>query len=740
MTQSTNLEMEYTNRAYRQDMNQAMHGDIILALIELITNVDDAYRVLDRPGKIWIQVQNLEDQGFVNKISVSDSATGLSGEKLIEKMTTIGGMNEEHQLTVEGLGTRGLFGRGAKDVASFGKVRFESVKDGKYSSIEILGDKREWNKLAQDEPVTPEACKQMHLGEGENGLTAHIFVSKRSGTKIPGFKSLVEKLTQHVSLREIVAHHDVSLHDHRANQNQRLDTYPTATELVIDKDCTLDGYDGEVKLRVWRLPARDNNLTNEYSQNGLVVKDLRANYMNSFFTLDHRAERTWFHGEIFAPEIDELNRAYAEFDEKQESFEGDDHAILKKNPRSLVLRARNGLEKNHPYYRALAQMVQQELTPIFDEVAKADQGIARAGENLRKKLDSISRSLGHLIQEALDEADVDEEFGGGDGLLDARLFLLPPKKHLKRGQSAILKLWVPRANFNPTGVSLQLLECDDAIVLESDVGALEWTEHPRIEVMTASVRVRARDFGETTLTATFDQEASVSKLICESPKDDPIELPLELEWQRDTYRIAPTRSQRLRVIAPIELLGEIVSFETKSPLLSVTESAQLVLHSSEQYCGAEISVSAGRIEGNAEVIARCGGVGAISTVRVKETQPKRGPKIEHEVLNQDGPARSGLVPTPDLLKIQIFAKHRAMRLLIGAYDDKERRFKNEDSAEVHMVLAEIIATEAANYVIQKELENDRSRYRDAASIIARQIALLPRFLVPLQIDLLSSKS
>ena len=36
-------DLQYTARAFKQDSEDAMKGDVIRALIELITNADDAY-------------------------------------------------------------------------------------------------------------------------------------------------------------------------------------------------------------------------------------------------------------------------------------------------------------------------------------------------------------------------------------------------------------------------------------------------------------------------------------------------------------------------------------------------------------------------------------------------------------------------------------------------------------------------------------------------------------------------
>jgi hypothetical protein len=47
--------MEYTQRANLQDVQQAMKGDIVRALLELLTNADDAYDA--KGGDIFIRIE-----------------------------------------------------------------------------------------------------------------------------------------------------------------------------------------------------------------------------------------------------------------------------------------------------------------------------------------------------------------------------------------------------------------------------------------------------------------------------------------------------------------------------------------------------------------------------------------------------------------------------------------------------------------------------------------------------------
>jgi len=82
-------KVTYDPRAIRQDTLDAMRGDIVVGLIEFITNSDDAYRKVKKIGKIEIEFKGLE-KPFKYSITVRDHARGLSAAELKDKFLTIG--------------------------------------------------------------------------------------------------------------------------------------------------------------------------------------------------------------------------------------------------------------------------------------------------------------------------------------------------------------------------------------------------------------------------------------------------------------------------------------------------------------------------------------------------------------------------------------------------------------------------------------------------------------------------
>ena len=126
-------------RYKRQNMEKAMRGKIERGLVELITNSDDSYRALEEEarrtsGKIRIEIERRR-KGQSSLVVVRDRAAGMSREEIYHKLGTLGERTSGFE---KGKARRGLHGRGARDVAAFGTVVFESIKDEKYNCLVLL--------------------------------------------------------------------------------------------------------------------------------------------------------------------------------------------------------------------------------------------------------------------------------------------------------------------------------------------------------------------------------------------------------------------------------------------------------------------------------------------------------------------------------------------------------------------------------------------------------------------------
>jgi len=92
--------VEYTTRAFGQDAEAAMRGDIVRALVELLTNSDDAYR--GSHGRIFVTIAKTDPARYGLEraekhpltVSVQDSAGGLSPQDMERHFGKLGGQNE----------------------------------------------------------------------------------------------------------------------------------------------------------------------------------------------------------------------------------------------------------------------------------------------------------------------------------------------------------------------------------------------------------------------------------------------------------------------------------------------------------------------------------------------------------------------------------------------------------------------------------------------------------------------
>ena len=123
--------VKYTARAFQQDASNAMKGDIVRGLIELITNCDDAYGDVSQ-GKIRVEVEHRKNSPW--RVVVRDRAKGMRRQRMLEAIGDVGARTSGFE---EGAPVRGNLGRGAKDVAAFGPVTFESICEG-YISVMTL--------------------------------------------------------------------------------------------------------------------------------------------------------------------------------------------------------------------------------------------------------------------------------------------------------------------------------------------------------------------------------------------------------------------------------------------------------------------------------------------------------------------------------------------------------------------------------------------------------------------------
>jgi hypothetical protein len=715
MTVKKSGDLQYTARAFKQDAEDAMKGDVVRALIELITNADDAYN--SKGGRIQIRLLRSETPYQV-KISVHDKATGLDAEGLEKAFARLGDLNQKF---VGDMGTRGLFGRGAKDVAALGKARFTSIRAGKFSSLEIDPINAKFNMEDIDESPTASAYEECLLKKGESGLTAALFVSTIH--RIPSATDMVSKLQNHVQLRDLLNRNDVFYFDERSNVEVKLNGLVPTGEKVIDQELVIPKFKQPVRIEIFRLPTKESAILDEYSVHGLVISGRGAAYENSFLHLSKRPEAGWFCGRLDAPEIHDLAR----------SIDTDKDAS-DLNPTRIVSRQRDGLVQNHPYFRALGSEVEKVLKPLFDAMADEEGAQRKEGDKLRKRFDALSQVLANTLQEILDEADAGElPTTSDDDGSSFSLAIIPPRRVIKIGETVSLTVRAPEG-FDLESIKFAL-SSDSTSFEIVDSGKVLWNQHPRLPVKQRTIRVLAKSRGTGTLSASSGDARAECELIAVAFEPVAEIEPESLMFDPFHVKVAPTKFKNLILRGPLEYVGEVVEIQSSIDGLEVP--SQVRFKSSKSGKSAEILIRAlaGVDEGEAIVTAAVGEQVANCSVTIAESARNKNPKIKIEVVGNDNPPRRvDTLPEDGQLIIRIYGRHRSIAKVLGK--STPNGFENETTPAAQASIVEIVAQQLSIYAVERDSEKNPDRYPDAPSIFFKQQEFIPRFIIALQSGLL----
>ena len=175
--------IKINERAYKFIRGSAINS-ILDIFVELITNCDDAYDKANIKEKI-IEIE-LDYNGVLR---ITDQAIGLYGEEMERCFLQVGNFT-----SVEN--NRGFFSRGAKDICALGDIKFESIKNNKYSVV-ILNNNAKGELVKSNVLVT-----ENNLGIINNGLKVTINLIKDLNIPKPNY--ILQNYCRHISLRNIL--------------------------------------------------------------------------------------------------------------------------------------------------------------------------------------------------------------------------------------------------------------------------------------------------------------------------------------------------------------------------------------------------------------------------------------------------------------------------------------------------------------------------------------------------------
>jgi hypothetical protein len=709
------IRVVYTGQGFEQDAGQAMGSDVVRGLIELVTNADDAYG--KAVGEIRIEVHRPKSADDATVIAVRDNAIGLSTEAMERNFSTLGG---DLSGFAAGESKRGLFGRGSKDTAWFGKTVFESIHEGIYTELVL---NRDGSGTVDHRASTPSDHSRLNIKSGTNGLSASMHVYPQYATVADGAR-LVQRLSTHVQLRALLQRQSVLLVENRSGRKTThpIKWDPPLSDTIFEDTIPIPDYGVSCKLTLRKLRQRIEGPVNEYSITGIAIRGSRTTYMNTFFELSGYGTGLLC-GELECTAIDDLIRQY----DKSAKGSGKDKVDLK-NPFRIIRRDRDGLARNHPFAQALARLVVERVRPILDSLEPEQR--EGGSKQLKKDLSQIASLLGSLIREDLGE-DEDDVGGIGKPTREKPITVIPPTLRGRVGTSRTLTVLIHAETIG--GGSLSASTTDSAVNI---LGAPSQPVPHKTFVGTvvSQLRLELRELGTTDvmiwLTDQRESRASATVLVHDDARPDEIP-PAGLEWKNFSMSVTVGKERNLTLRAPAELAptGSMgVTVEMTGETVELLQEACVLELTTRGWLEGKIRVRGVKLGKPCTVTARA--KGQIETGRITTTLPSpvSGFNFDIRLVDRAEGSTRGVVTTEESGRVLLlFARHPALADHLGRLRT-DGTYANERQAAARAVLAEAISAVVSDFVLRIDVDREPSLYSDVDMILQRRNSLFHRYI------------
>ena len=701
-------KLSATPRYISQDRSRAMRGSVERGLVELITNADDSYRDLEdegRPASGKIRIESQRHRRKPSIITVRDRAAGMTAEQMEAKLTHLGAQTSGFE---KGKTRRGLLGRGAKDVAEFGTVTFESICNGDYSMCRI---EPSTHYEIQTGPADEQTRRRLGIDRA-NGTVVSLRVEPRF--QIPQHSTMVERFSRYFSLRDIFSSEDreVTLVDagHKGQPSDRLlYRYPALTP-EIDHTFMVPGYNVPAHLTVLKHPepfTEDKHGPNKpYRIGAILVKSGCAIHDNTLFSFENDPHAARLSGQLRCDHIDDLVRAYD--DEEAKNPNAPAHST--DNPIRLLSPDRDGLVPDHPLTQALYGAAEKLIKPLVDEERKRAAAAARPVESpdVRRALDNIATIAARWLEEKYRELEEEPPVGEPPEELPEGLTIIPPNEYpIPLNSTKTFSAYVKSASPLPSGCMLRIASDNDGIlVLNPEVAVAIAEEDPSLG--RATFRVKGCALGaEGFVSASVNGHQNVVLIQVVEPREEEPEaeeVPEGLTFERESYSLALSKQRTIslrfkplpkgnRDIVPIVTCDcpDIVLRGRIPPFTAVRGT---------DYAATSIAVLGRKLHATGTLTAGAAGQEAHTTLRVVPRTPP-ATTVRIEPVDRDFLAERAVWSRENPTLLEIGARHPAIRPYLGPAQED---YPGRDSREYRMILAEVIAEALARRVLRARVE------------------------------------
>lgn len=720
MKQVLSRQLEVDRRTILQNASLAIR-DIYDAIVELVTNADDRYQILEQPGRIEIEVERR--RGAPGILRVRDYADGMTSAVMEEKLSRMGGRVSGME---EGRAVRGTNSRGAKDVASLGTVSFQSIAtDGLYHCCEIT---KQFEFTLYESARPTKAIRRKLAIPGGTGTLVTVHLEKRS--RVPRHGTMVDRMRSLVPLREIVRDPDRTLVLVDAGKDREDTIQPLHIDGVerLKETFGVPGYpDASVKLIVKRAKKRFERVQDRMRLGGILIQSRHAVHEATLFdpAFENDPNALWFFGRLRCEYIDQL---WNEWDDRYAA--GLEHTD--ENPMPVIDPSRRtGLTRDHPFVRELFRQVLNRFRPLVEQERRREEN-RRAeieSEETRKRLDALEKAAASFMKEFAEEEEPSRDPDSGkaeSAFTEKGYFLYPPFAQIVVGNSQ--KFWfnVSQKAFPEVaeGTRIAVGCATDDLVSEKESCPL--VPHPKQDdVLRAIWSVKAESVidltGVEVRVSGIRASSVVEVLASEADRYRDVG---NLKFQKSRYRMRTDAGRkRIRLLAPIDLVpdGTNVELELTGDAFEVRGQHLLRRVDTLGIAVCKLSVVSDGTEARETLVARAGGQEAET---VLESFQPLGAGLEIRIEDEDmGNVRYRWRQNV----LEIAAQHPSLQRYLGS---KKDNYPGQDEKHFRLLIAEIVSEAVCSQIVSRNAQLNPEAYGSAGwdVLYAEYCGLMTRFL------------
>lgn len=696
--------VQATTRALIQAAKHAVR-DIFDAIVELVTNSDDRYQILNVDGVIEIEVERRRGTGQ-SILRVRDFADGMDASTMEKKLSFVGG--RESGLD-SGEAVRGTHSRGAKDVAALGHVMFQSIAaDGRYHACEITPFFEFIPRDSQD--VTPDIRRTLGIPKGTGTL---VTIELDKTQRVPQHDNLRGQTHRLISLRGILEdrRRKVVLRDLNQDREEVLYVPHIEGSERLKEKIGVPGYpEATAKLIISRAKRRFDKEPQRFRLGGIRIELRRAIHEATLFDsgLESDPHALWFYGKLECHYIDDLCN---KFDDRFEAkLPPEDH-----NPTyPLDPSRRSGLTREHPFVQALFREGLKRLRPLVEEERRREER-ERAqieSQTTRKRLDALEKAALEFMRDfgEDEEAARDPDSRRPESRFMERGYALsPPFAQMVVGHSRQFWLTVRHETFPEleVGSTVQIQCLSPEISADKSYCGLE-PHTARDGVLRAIWKVKALEptpaTGIRVRVNSINDEAAVEVLASEADKYKDV---TALQFGSKRYRMRTDQKRKtVRVLAPVSLVPRPTTFKAGVDSKHFELSGQFLLqpHTDLGVAICEFGVKCDGKEASGTLTASLGpqtvSAGIVSHVPMGAGLSIRLEDIDME--NQRYRWRQNV--------LEIAARHPSLKRYLG---DKEHSFPGQETKHFRLLLGEIVADAVCARLVSRNVLANPEEYEDA---------------------------